>query len=423
MHPLLDDLTETQYADLYHVDDAPLPDVRQRTLRRLGWWTVALAVVGGAMGFVVRFPDMIKVPFVVKSEAAEAVYRFPATMYVEQTFVKPGQAVPAGAPLLDVSSPDVAALVNEYATARAALAQYRAFRTASTGNERRMLELTIAQLREDIRLKETQREVLAKKWAAEETKLRYEQAEAERLLAQNREFHRTGDISRNDLNGFEASRLRAQYAYQSAAQNFRQDERALRQQLETQELEINRLQTGLAKTTTDFRAEGAQLQSNLEAVRTRIEGRFGPFEVTPNHRLRLKAERAGTVSFVFDGEREAAAGAVVLKLMHRQAPLYAYAQVNSSRIGQVKAGQAVVLKLDAYPVYEWGTVRGRVSQVSLTPDEKGLFNVRVELTDYQRLNRRVGIGMQGTCNVIFDERTLYEYSFRRFREATTALVD
>lgn len=423
MHSLLAELEVTQYENLYHVDDAPIVDVRQRILSRLGWFAVVLAIVGAGLAFVIRFPDMIAVPFVVKSEVAEEMYRFPSTIYVEKTFVKPGQTVAAGTPLLEVSAPDVAALVSDLSSANTAVSQYQKYRTVSADKEGQIIQLTIAQLQEDIRLKETQIEVQKAKWASELARLKFEQDDAQRIFKINQDLYRTGDISKNDLNNYEATLLRAQSAYQTGTQNFGHEERSIRQQIETKRLEMLSLEKQLAKKDTDFRGEGAQLRSTLDAVHKRIEGRFGKFEITANNHLILKAGRAGTVSFVFNGEKEATPGAIVLKMIYKEAPLYAYTQVNSSRIGQVKVGQTVVLKLDAYPVYEWGTVRGQVSQVSITPDEKGLFNVQVQLTDYQRLNNRVRIGMQGNCNIIFDERTLYEYTFRNFRKGATELTE
>ncbi|GAB3925019.1 HlyD family secretion protein [Larkinella terrae] len=423
MHSLLAELEVTQYESLYHVDDAPIADVRQRILSRLGWLAVVLTMVGAGLAFVIRFPDMIAVPFVVKSEVAEDMYRFPSTIYVEKTFVKPGQTVAAGTPLLEVSAPDVAALVSDWSAARTAVGQYEKYRTVSADKERQIIALTVAQIREDIRLKETQIEVQKAKWTSELAKLKFEQEDAQRIFKINQDLYRTGDISKNDLNNYEATLLRAQAAYQSGTQNFGHEDRSLRQQIETKRLEMLSLEKQLTKRETDFRGEGAQLRSSLDAVHKRIEGRFGKFEITPNNHLILKAERAGTVSFVFDGEKEAAPGAMVLKMIYQNAPLYAYTQVNSSRIGQVKVGQEVVLKLDAYPVYEWGTVRGRVSQVSITPDEKGLFNVQVQLTDFQRLDKRVRIGMQGHCNIIFDERTLSDYTFRHFKKIASEVTE
>ncbi len=137
----------------------------------------------------------------------------------------------------------------------------------------------------------------------------------------------------------------------------------------------------------------------------------------------MKAERNGTISFLFDGDKEVPAGTILLRMTNEKTPLYAYTQVTSSQIGKIKEGQPVVLKLDAYPVYEWGPVHGQVSNVSLTPDEKGFFNVQVQLTDQRNLKDRLRIGMRGNGEVIADEFTLFGHLFRKFRKTTAAIID
>ena len=81
------------------------------------------------------------------------------------------------------------------------------------------------------------------------------------------------------------------------------------------------------------------------------------------------------------------------------------------------------MKLDTYPVYEWGGATGIVSEVSLTPNEKGMFNVRVQVEDLQKLRGRLNIGMQGKTNIVTDERTIFGYLFRKFQKTTSELVE
>lgn len=137
----------------------------------------------------------------------------------------------------------------------------------------------------------------------------------------------------------------------------------------------------------------------------------------------LKATKSGTVSFVFDGEKEAPSGTILAKLIYKDAPLYAHIQVTSSQIGKVKTGQSVVMKLDAFPVYEWGAVKGQIANVSLTPDEKGLFTVTVKILDYNHLKKLMRIGMKGSSSIIFEDETLFGYVLRKFRKVTTELTD
>ncbi|MGA0556580.1 HlyD family secretion protein [Larkinella sp. VNQ87] len=423
MNTILHDLNETQYEDLYHVDDAPLADLRVKALRRMGWWAVMLVAAGITLGFVLVLPDTIPTSFILKSERAEEIYRFPSTVYIERLFVKPGQKVKTGDVLLELSAPDIAALTQELASARANVATFKRFRTASATHERSVIDVNIRRLREDIALKESQVLMNEQKWAAESVRLAYDVQETARLLTINRQFYKDGDISKNDLNAIEANQVRAKSAYDVAYQNYLDTRSTLKRQMTAQQLEIKALENQLAKSTVDLQLEDAQLNTALATTRRRIEGAYGTFEMTENNHLRLKATRNGTVSFVFEGDKEALAGSILLKLIYEDAPLYAHTQVNSSQIGKIRESQSVVLKVDAYPVYEWGPAYGTVSNVSFTPDEKGQFNVQIRVTDEAHLKRMLRIGMRGKADVITDERTVFGHLFRKFRKTVSTMVD
>ncbi|CCH51154.1 hypothetical protein BN8_00066 [Fibrisoma limi BUZ 3] len=423
MSALLQELTETQYVDLYHVDDAPIADLRLPALSRLGWWAVLLTMIGAIAGYVVVLPDTIQTPFVLKSEVAEDIYRFPSAVYVEKMYVRNGQKIKAGDPVLELSAPDIAALVQEVSSTQHNLTSFQRFRTAAAENERKVVETNIQRIREQIALKQAQLNTTDRKWASESSRLLFETQEARRLLAMNREFFKNGDISRNDLNQFEANVVKAQSAYDLAYENYLDNRSSLNREVASLQLEINGLEKQIARNRNDLLLENDRLRSAMTAAQQRIASLYGTYELTANHHLLLKASRNSTVSFVFEGDKEAPAGTILLKMIYEEAPLYAHAQVTSSQIGKIKPNQPVVLKLDAYPVYEWGAARGLVSNVSLTPDEKGQFNVQVRITSQQNLTNRLQIGMQGRCNVITDERNLYGYLFRKFRKTASTLLD
>ncbi|GAA4464736.1 HlyD family efflux transporter periplasmic adaptor subunit [Nibrella saemangeumensis] len=423
MNTLLQELDEIQYTDLYHVDDAPIADLRLKALSRAGWWAVALVLVGIVAGFAIVLPDTITTPFVLKSEGAEAIYRFPSNVYIEKMHVKNGQAVKAGDVLLEISAPDIAAISNELVTARHSLTNFERFRTASAANERKMTEVNIRQIQEDIALKQTQLEIVERKWASESARLSYDEQEAKRIWQTNTELFKNGDISRNDLKQLEGTYMRARTAQEQAQQNYLDQRNALNQQIVAQRLAITSLETKIAKSNTELMQEKERLNSQLVTGQKRIQGMYGAFSVTENNHLLLKAERNGTISFLFDGEKEVPAGTILLRMTNEETPLYAYTQVTSSQIGKLTEGQPVVLKLDAYPVYEWGPAHGQVSHVSLTPDEKGLFNVQVQLTDSGTMKDRLRIGMRGNGEVIADELTFFGHLFRKFRKTASALVD
>lgn len=419
----IQELQPTQYEDLYHIDDAPIADLRIKALSRMGWLAVLLTVAGAVAGFLIVLPDSIQTTFVLKSEITEDIYRFPSAVYVERVHVRSGQKVKEGETILEISAPDIAALTSELVSAQSNLNSFKQFKTISSQNERQIIEVNMQRIREEIALKKSQLAIAEQKWASESNRLTFEAQENKRIFGLNQDLFKNGDISKNDLNQLETNAIRAQNAYEIAYQEYLENRNMLNREISTKELEINGMQKQIAKSSNDHLLEGDRLKGSFTSARQRLEGTYGTFEITSNNHLLLKAKHNGTVSFVFEGDKEVSPGTILLKMIYEEAPLYAHAQVNSSQIGKVQAGQPVVMKLDAYPVYEWGAVSGKVSEVSLTPDEKGLFNVRVRLVDQQKLQNRLKIGMQGKSNIIADERTIYGYLFRKFKKVASEMTE
>lgn len=265
--------------------------------------------------------------------------------------------------------------------------------------------------------------VLEQKWTSESTKLTYERNETARIQTANQGLYKLGDISKNDLNQSEANTLRAKSAYDVSYQTYLDNRNTLNRQITSLELDSKGQQKQLAKNVSDLLLEGNQLKTAVRATHQKIKGIYGNFELTGNNHLVLKVNRNSVVSFVFDGEKEVTAGTTLLKLIYEEAPLYAHTQVTSSQIGKIQVGQSAVFKVDAFPVYEWGPAHGEVSNVSLTPDEKGLFNVQIRLTNANHLDKLLRIGLSGKADIITDERTIYGHLFRKFRKITAALIE
>lgn len=389
----------------------------------MGWWVVIFALTGVLAGALIVLPDTIQTPFVLKSEVTEDIYRFPSAVYVERVHVHNGQKVKAGDTILEISAPDIAALTAELASAQANLKSFDQFKSVATKNERQIIEVNIQRIREEIALKKSQLAIAEQKWVSESQKLAHEAQEMKRLFVVNQELYKNGDVSKNELNQHETNALRAKNAQEIAYQSYLENRNLLQRDIASKELEISGLGKQIAKNSNDHLLEGDRLKGSYSSVQQRLKGTYGVFETTADNHLLLKAKHNGTVSFVFEGDKEVAPSTILLKMIYEDAPLYAYTQVNSSQIGKVKVGQEVVMKLDAYPVYEWGGATGSVSEVSLTPNEKGMFNVRVQMEGLQKLRGRLNIGMQGKANIVTDERTIFGYLFRKFQKTTSALVE
>lgn len=99
--------------------------------------------------------------------------------------------------------------------------------------------------------------------------------------------------------------------------------------------------------------------------------------------------------------------------------------------GKVKTGQNVIIKLDNYPYNEYGSVKGKVSRISLATNEQTLSNkenkvnaylVQVNLTDGLKTNYGTVLNFhaeaKGTAEIITEDRRLIERFFDNLKYKT-----
>ncbi|HEX8670958.1 MAG TPA: HlyD family efflux transporter periplasmic adaptor subunit, partial [Longimicrobium sp.] len=152
----------------------------------------------------------------------------------------------------------------------------------------------------------------------------------------------------------------------------------------------------------------------------------------------LKAPVGGHVSFIrpLSEGQFVAASEPVLAIVPQGPPTTATVMLANSGAGRVRTGQRVVLRLDAYPASEFGTLEGQVRQVSLVADRERMdgdreprYMVGVDFprglmtTQGRRLAPRQEL--QGTAEVVTDElrvidRLLYQFRSLRARKSPPA---
>ena len=97
---------------------------------------------------------------------------------------------------------------------------------------------------------------------------------------------------------------------------------------------------------------------------------------------------------------------------------YIEALIPQYNFGKVKTGQEVLLKFQAYPYQEFGSVKGRIEFISNAPSDSG-YLAKVTLpeglvTNYKRVVQyRTGLSMQ--ADIITDNKRLLERFFCSFR--------
>jgi HlyD family secretion protein len=195
-------------------------------------------------------------------------------------------------------------------------------------------------------------------------------------------------------------------------------EAQLEQAQEALEIRRRQLQEQLASgadslLVTEARARVAQAQSELVAAQRTVDAGM------------IVAPAAGQLTRLsVRGVGEAVAvGQTVAEVAPGDAPLVFEALVPSSDIGRVSVGQRAILKVDAYPHQEFGTVNGRVLYISpdAAPTPNGGSAYRVTLAPTVPTPRpgqkpivlRLGLG--ATAEIVAERRRIIDLLLRAIR--------
>lgn len=88
--------------------------------------------------------------------------------------------------------------------------------------------------------------------------------------------------------------------------------------------------------------------------------------------------------------------------------------------GKVKVGQNVNIKLSSYPDNEFGVLKGKIKDISLVPNEEGLYLLDVSLPEklVTTHNKKIVFKqeMQGVAEIITEDLRLLERVFYQFKE-------
>jgi multidrug efflux pump subunit AcrA (membrane-fusion protein) len=137
----------------------------------------------------------------------------------------------------------------------------------------------------------------------------------------------------------------------------------------------------------------------------------------------LKASLAGRVSYLqfLTANQNIKQGDEICSIIpHETNDLLGRVLMPIRNSGKVKVGQPVNICLENYPCAEWGSLKGRITAVSLVP-QNGKYTIEIELleglkTTYHK-NLEFKQEMAGTAKIVADDLRLLERIFREFHDA------
>lgn len=140
-------------------------------------------------------------------------------------------------------------------------------------------------------------------------------------------------------------------------------------------------------------------------------------------RYLFKSEIDGTVSFmkIWHKNQTINNGDFIFTIIPKDHSSYVCkVQAPVLNSGKVKIEQDVLIKLSSYPDNEFGVLKGKVKDISLVPNNEGLYLIDVELPEklITTYGREIEFKqeMQGTAEIITEDLRLIERIFYQFKE-------
>ncbi|WP_439475551.1 HlyD family secretion protein [Algoriphagus formosus] len=140
----------------------------------------------------------------------------------------------------------------------------------------------------------------------------------------------------------------------------------------------------------------------------------------------MKSSINGVVSFqkVWGINQQVNTGELIFTVLpENKAELLGAMKIPAQNAGKVNVGQKVFIKLDNYPFQEYGALIGRISSISVSPDEEFNYLVYASLPEgtMTSFNREIPFNQEllGNAEIITEELSVAERLFFKFRSIAT----
>lgn len=218
-------------------------------------------------------------------------------------------------------------------------------------------------------------------------------------------------IAQVEWRQYEINLLKAQTALANAQIAYTNKQAALKSEIAELQLAKTSSHSNTDKIRADERSTEFQLKSASDNTRQMVENLFGNYEIDKGS-LIIKSKMNGRVAYLSDGELEVKASVTLLKISTQDSPTYGFIKCPPSVVGKIHRQQDCYLKVASFPFYEWGTLKGKTTEISAAPDENGEFNIKVDFATNTQLQPLLQTGLTGQAVIIIDNKTLLNYFFR-----------
>ena len=415
---LTEELDPRQYEDIYHEYDEPFSSGEGSIMRRLLYFGITLLLIILLLSIVIKIPREINVEFELRGGSKEIVAQFPDEIYVKDQLVRTDQYVAAGDLIMTIYSERIVRFIEEITVLESDIAFHEEALKQGFNAEQTLLLEQKKHAQRSIHLLSQKVRTYSRQYDSLSLNMKEQAGLQKKDFERNRSLYRTGAISDRDLEQSEQE-LKALEQQLSGSLDILEARITNFQRARNEEIRtIARIDRQLDADRINQENELLDLKRRLELVYEKLALNYGKCEVNDRY-LNLLSPEAGTITLASTNELAVPPNRILWRLQTEKEPFNAYAEGNSSQIGSLALRQPVVLKVESFPHYYYGTLKGQITQLSRSPNIDGSYPLSIQLGEYGKLAGKLTKGMQGTATVIVEEKTMLEYLLMSLLKATS----
>ncbi len=263
-------------------------------------------------------------------------------------------------------------------------------------------------------------EVIANKFTSSELKIRLNNLQSQKLLNKRELEFKQKDLKRSKFL-FEKGVI-SEKEYESEQLEYLQSERNYKNMVSSisqlRESISNSKKTSKGTEISLIREEMTLLKNTIQSF-NQLKKSLKDWEM----KYVLSSKIKGKVSFLnyWSKNQTVNQGDLVFTIIpNNNSSFIAKLKTPAQNLGKVKVGQAVNIKLQNYPDYEFGVLKGKVNHISETSNKEGFYTIDVSLPKKLITSYNIEIEfkqeMRGTADIITEDLRLIQRFFSQFNK-------
>ncbi len=411
-----------QIENIYDEEDAPIMDFKKKIVRKASWVAGVIFLLFLIAGIWVKIPRHLNFDFKLNTLEKEFIAQYDQKLFILEKHGTPGQRVAKGDPVITATSDNI---VNYLSKLHDATSKYKIYTTS----EKEMMQKTLQIMKLELNNQKQNKKALQndishlKKISSSKIdQLRFQYTLEKKQFERQKGLLKQGVIADVEFEKAENQFKKIENELQVTRAQYKRELATLQNKQENTTSEINIIKQKIENYQQKYNLKKTQIEQEINSIKAQISYAFGNTSIDSNG-LIINAPISGKISYVFEGEKEVPTGSILFIISNDIENMYAQSSIPPEFIGMVHDDNPVVLKIASFPHYEFGVLRGKIKNLSVTPNVKGNYPFDVEITDFGNLKPFLQKGMNGKLSVVVDRKSFFGYLSEKLNKGFSRLVD